>query len=662
MSELIHIADFETTVYKGQTYTEVWAAATVEMYTEDVKIFHSIAELFDYYVSLNCNVKAYFHNLKFDGNFWLSYLLNNLHFEQAIEKTGEKELDLAWIEQKYMKNRTFRYSISDMGQWYSIIIKYKNHYITILDSLKLLPFSVKKIGNDFKTKHQKLTMEYTGFRYAGCNITEQEKEYIANDVLVVKEALEIMYNEGYNKLTIGACCLGEFKKVFTLGLYEYTEVFPNLYDVKIDKKVYGAESAGEYIRKSYRGGWCYLARGKENRIYRNGTTADVNSLYPSVMSGESGNIYPVFLPKFWTGNYIPEQAAGKDKYFFIRVKTRFYLKKGKLPFIQVKSSRLYRATESLETSDVYDSESKTYSHVYMKDGEEHDTRVTMTLTMVDFQLIKEHYDLVDFEILDGCWFWTEAGIFDAYINKYKEMKLLSKGARRTLAKLFLNNLYGKMATSTDSSFKYAFVKEDKSIGFMEIPEYEKTPGYIPVGSAITSYARNFTIRAAQKNYHGVNKKGFIYADTDSIHCDLSPVQIKGIKVHDKDFLCWKLESSWDKAIFVRQKTYMEHVTAEDLQAIETPYNSIKCAGMPQKCKNLLELSMSGTAKPEGYTDENGIQHEWTEEEKEFLFYEDGSPIIRGYQDFHIGLCVPGKLIPKRIPGGVLLTETTYEMR
>lgn len=79
-----------------------------------------------------------------------------------------------------------------------------------------------------------------------------------------------------------------------------------------------------------------------------------------------------------------------------------------------------------------------------------------------------------------------------------------------------------MASSTDSSFKYAYVKEDNSIGFVPVIENNKTPGYIPVGSAITSYARNFTIRAAQKNYYGVDKPGFIYADTDSIHCDLPP--------------------------------------------------------------------------------------------------------------------------------------------
>lgn len=74
----------------------------------------------------------------------------------------------------------------------------------------------------------------------------------------------------------------------------------------------------------------------------------------------------------------------------------------------------------------------------------------------------------------------------------------SKDAMRELAKLFLNNLYGKMASNEDSSFKFAYIKEDKSIGFIPIAEANKKAGYIPVGSAITSYARNFTIRAAQK--------------------------------------------------------------------------------------------------------------------------------------------------------------------
>lgn len=648
------MCDFETTVYRNQKSTEVWASASTELFTDDsVQIFHSIQEQLDYFISLKCNIVAYYHNLKFDGSFWLSYLLIDKGYKQAYIKRGNK---VEWLQEKNMENNTFKYSISAKGQWYSIIIKVKNHFIEIRDSLKLLPFSVKKIGESFKTRHRKLEMEYTGFRYPGCEITDEEKKYIANDVLVVKEALEILFNEGHDKLTIGSCCLSEYKNICKHSLkneLDYNEMFPDVYDIPIDKNIYKCDNAGEWVKKSYKGGWCYLVKGKENKIYYNGTTADVNSLYPSMMSSESGNHYPVGKPTFWYGNYIPDEALEDNRYYFIRIKTRFYLKKDKLPFIQIKGNLLYKGTESLETSDIYDKETNQYyTHYRDLNGNLVDTRVELTLTMTDFILIKEHYELVDFEILDGCWFYTQIGIFDEYIQKYKHQKQISKGAKRELAKLFLNNLYGKMASSKDSSFKLAYVKDDKSIGFLPVSEFNKKPGYIPVGSAITSYARNFTIRTAQKNYHGVNNPGFIYADTDSIHCDLPPDQIKGIKVHAKDFCCWKLESCWDKAVFTRQKTYIEHVIAEDLETIEKPYNNIKCAGMPQKCKDLFELSMQGTAN---------YNEMWSDDERNFLFDENNKPIKRDFSDFKIGLSVPDKLRPKRILGGILLVETTYQM-
>ena len=179
------MCDFETTVYTGQVATEVWASASVELFTDSVSIFHSIGEQFEYFKSLKSNIVAYYHNLKFDGAFWLSYLLVDKHFKQAFNKIGEHDYDVEWQKEKEMTNNTFKYSISERGQWYSIIIKTGGYFIEIRDSLKLLPFSVKRIGESFATKHKKLEMEYTGFRYAGCNITDEEKKYIANDVLVV---------------------------------------------------------------------------------------------------------------------------------------------------------------------------------------------------------------------------------------------------------------------------------------------------------------------------------------------------------------------------------------------------------------------------------------------------------------------------------------------
>ena len=651
------MCDFETTVYKGQTSTEVWASASVEFYTEDVKIFHSIGEQLDYFISLDSNIIAYYHNLKFDGAFCFFFLLVDLGYKQAYQHNSYKENDISWCKDQFMENNSFKYSISDKGMWYTITIKTHNHTIQLRDSLKLLPFSVARIGKAFKTKHQKLEMVYEGFRYAGCNITDSEKEYIANDVLVVKEALEMMFNEGHKRLTIGSCCLNEYKNICnasTSNELSYEEMYPDIYDIKLDESKHNYNNAGEWIRKSYRGGWCYVVKGKENKLYHNGTTADVNSLYPSMMSSESGNRYPIGIPNFWCGNYIPDKALEPDKYYFIRIKTRFYIKPNKLPFIQIKGNLLYRGTECLESSDVYDRNTDTYYNHYTKDGILYDTRVELCLTMTDYELLKEHYELVDFEILDGCWFYSKVGIFDEYIEKYKRIKLESVGAKRELAKLFLNNLYGKMASSKDSSFKLAFTKDDKSIGFLPVTENNKQAGYIPVGSAITSYARNFTIRSAQMNYYGKDKAGFIYADTDSIHCDLPPDKIKGIIVDDKNFCCWKLESCWDVAIFTRQKTYIEHVVAENLKPIDKPYNNIKCAGMSKKCKDLLELSFQGNAQWD--------EKKYTKEELEFLFDKNHKPIVRYYTDFKVGLKIPSKLMPKRIKGGVLLVNTTYEMK
>lgn len=675
---LTFVADFETTVYEGQTNTEVWAAAIVETFTEDVKVFNSIDGLFEYILGFKFSSIIYFHNLKFDGEFWLSYLLKSQNFSPAFVWLNEKTGDFK--RRKEMKSGEFIYSISDKGLWYSVTIKNGPYYIELRDSLKLLPFSVAVIGQSFKTKHQKLSIEYTGFRKAGGEITEEEKSYIANDVLVVKEALEFMLLDGHDKMTIGSCCLEEFKArcpfqgTHTKTGLAFPDEFPNLYKIALPteetesgiKYIFGSSNMGEYIRKSYRGGWCYAVEGKTGKIFTNGTTADVNSLYPSMMHSESGNAFPVGNPTFWIGNYIPDEAKDGKHYYFVRIKTQFELKPGYLPCIQIKGSPFYRPNEWLRTSDI---KSHMTGEYFTKrrtlNGDIVDTSVELTLTQTDFSLIMEHYYLYNCEILDGCYFRSYLGVFDDYIDKYKKIKMSSKGAKRQLAKLFLNNLYGKMATSVDSSFKIAELKPDGSLGFKTIHKTDvERAGYIPIGTAITSYARNFTIRAAQKNYHGVDKPGFIYADTDSIHCDLSPNELQGIAVDDNDFCHWKLESCWDEAIFIRQKTYAEHITHENQVPVQNlsepkePYWEIKCAGMPEHCKELFLASLNPK------TAELVSDQDWCKlladdySPEEILFLEK----TRTIKDFDIGLTVPGKLMPVHFNGGILLMPTDFTMR
>lgn len=643
----VFVSDFETSVYEGQTRTEVWAAATVELGTETVVVHNSIAKWFNYIdeIAEYDNVVVYFHNLKFDGNFILWHVMFKTNFKPAATEISEDVVK--WDDARTLANRTYSYSIGRQGQWYAMRLGMHDHQVEIRDSLKLLPFALRKIGKDFKTKHQKLDIEYEGERHENGVITPDEREYIKNDVLVIKEALEIMYSQGHNKLTIGACCMSEFKSILQNDYSEFRNLFPRMDEVAIDSNVYGEPTADAYIRHAYKGGWCYLVKGKENRIYHNGTTADVNSLYPSVMSSESGSAYPYGNPKFWEGE-IPSILTGitrKQYYYFIKIRTRFKIKPGYLPFIQIKGNPMYKGTESLETSDIL-MNGKHYDY-YLQDGKKVPAYVTLTLTCTDWELMQEHYELIDCTVLSGCYFKAHIGFFDDYIDKYRKIKETSKGAQRQIAKLFLNNLYGKMATSTDSSFKWAERRDDEVVHFRNITEREKEPVYIPIGAAITSYARNFTIRHAQMNYHGKDKPGFIYADTDSLHMDLPSDQIVGLKVHPTAFCAWKLESCWDSALFVRQKTYAEHVTHEDLEPIDNPHWDIKCAGLPDNCKKLFLESVEQTGED---------NPKWNDEERTF------ARTKREITDFKVGLQVPGKLTPVHMPGGVVLERTMYELR
>ena len=93
------------------------------MFTEDVFIFHSIDETWKYLTELKSNLIVYYHNLKFDGNFWISFFLNKLHLKQAY--TGDGINSCEWCKDKEMYSNTFKYTISEMGQWYSIKVKSK---------------------------------------------------------------------------------------------------------------------------------------------------------------------------------------------------------------------------------------------------------------------------------------------------------------------------------------------------------------------------------------------------------------------------------------------------------------------------------------------------------------------------------------------------------
>lgn len=102
-------------------------------------------------------------------------------------------------------------------------------------------------------------------------------------------------------------------------------------------------------------------------------------------------------------------------------------------------------------------------------------------------------------------------------------------------------------------------------------EEQRTPVYIPVASFITAYARNKTIRSAQKVYDR-----FIYADTDSLH--LTGLEYpEDLEIHDTKLGAWAHESTFIRAKFIKPKTYIED---------NGDFLDVKACGMPDNIKRM----------------------------------------------------------------------------
>ena len=646
------MADFETTVDEDtstQEYTEVWAYGLARLFddTEHVEIGNNIKSFLDFFKFGKKTRKIiYFTNLKFDGSFILDYITRELNYKCAYDPENKK-----FIEDRYLRSGQFITTITDLGIWYTIVVNYEGYLLEFRDTLKLLPFSVEMLGEAFDTKHRKLKMEYKGNMCAYGDITEDQKKYITNDILVPKEALEKFLTEidGVEKppLTIGQSALSNFKKQFTFE--EWQKLFPNLCEMKIDISLYGSDNADSYIRMSYGGGWCYADENYTGIVNGKTYVYDVNSLYPAMLYY---NYFPVGLPTFTKD--IRELAINKNKYFFIRFKCNFELKKGYLPFIQLKHDLNFRSNENLSSSkwDRFGNRLRDY-------------KVELTLSRDMFQLFNQCYHIKDFEFLDGCLFEVESGLFVQYVNHYMRMKeratIEHNKVRRTTSKLYMNALYGKFGKNPMNAYKVVQYSEDTGDVKYEFDEGEQgKPVYIPIASAVTSYARCYTIRSALKN-----REYFRYSDTDSIHLVLPEgVEPKGIEIHDTKLGAWKLESVSEHSLFLRQKTYIEYTINKENKALST--YDIKACGLPEHSKILFEENLKGNY-PDGdilnipQYNSNGKIFDYqsillTKKEVEFMNQK------RTISDFKVGFSVPGKLLPKIIKGGTVLEEVDFTIK
>lgn len=570
-------ADFETSTWlKDESFVWAWALCEIGC-TGNLRIGNTIESFFEI-IKKEYNPVILFHNLKFDGEFILYYLLKN-----GYEYTDKKE----------RKSKTFSTLISDMGLFYEIevyldVTKTKTRKITFLDSLKVINQSVEQIAKTFNLEESKLTIDYNKPRKKGHILTNEEVEYIKNDVVIVAKAMGYLYSIGLTKMTAGSNALFEYRNIITNKKFE--KLFPKL-SYECDKD----------IRQAYKGGFTYLNPEYESVDVGEGEVLDVNSLYPSVMYD---CLLPFGEPYFFEGEYKEDRTY--PLYIQRITCSHFKIKKNKIPTIQIKH-RQYIDNE------------------YLLESDPDEEVVALTLTSVDLKLFLEQYDVDDLKYKCGWKFKAMHGLFKSYIDKWIEIKNKStisgnKGMRQ-IAKIMLNSLYGKFATGLDVQSKIPYLEDD--IVHYKLGEKETKEGlYLPIGAFITAYARDKTIRTSQaiKTY-SLNKYGvdlYYYSDTDSIHTGLTIDELKLFcDIDDVKLGCWKHESHFTKARFVRQKTYIEEINGE---------MHITCAGLPKRCYdqvnwNNFKVGLKVSGKLQFYHVKGGlnlIEEEFTVKEDKKL--------------------------------------------
>lgn len=575
------MCDFETT--NDPLDCRIWHWGAYDMKTDEFFQGKSIEDFHRFIrkQSAKASINIHFHNLKFDSEFLIYYLM----------KIGYTHS----TESKLYPNQ-FSTLISDMRVYYSMkICTGVRRFVHVFDSLKVIPLRVDMIPKAFNLPYKKLSIDYNLKRPKGYEPTDQEILYLKADCQIVAKALNTLKDRGMTKMTAASNSLHSFKAGEPEELFRRR--FPIL-EPEVDQD----------IRASYRGGYTYCNPTYQGLLVEHGNVFDVNSLYPYVMRHK---LLPFGEPIRYAGEYEPDVSY---PLYIQMIRCQFKIKPGYVPMIQLRNSRFHRQNEYVEDSEIIEN---------------------IMLTSVDLEMFMEHYEVKFLEYIGGYKFRGSTTIFADFIDYWMNVKVTAeqegnKGLRY-IAKLQMNSLYGKWATSPHvRSSIPVFDREGDMVKYVSGADELKDPLYIPLASFITSYARQETITAIQNNFDR-----FLYCDTDSVHMIGEPI---GLRVHASDLGAWKHEMVMLKGKFLRPKCYMEYgYDPKDPTKIE---QKVTVAGMSDRIHDSVTFDNF---------------------ELDTVFTDDPTHAEPGKKVVYIGSEFMN-LRPLRVSGGVCLLKKDYTLR
>ena len=672
-----YVADFETSS-TDETDEEVFVYATGLMKVNDkrnILYYNNNIENFvkDLYKMETSTTVIYFHNLSFDIEFLLNYLVNKQGFKQVVNSYEENEegLNIKSDKRELKQSKTFEIIYAN-GTFYQVTLNlYYDKFIDgkkektcmkqiiFKDSYKIASFPLVKIAKDFLgITIPKDGINHHYIRRRNYLLNSEEMKYLFDDVKILKDFVNLILIQGINvnsnykviidKMTIASQSLNEFKHLmfesFKDGSYVSCEAFKNFDNAEIKGEKESAKNLNNlfesvfpqislqldsFIRRSYFGGIVYknseLVDSLEGDIC--GLVYDVNSLYPSVMRAR---LLPYGLPVSFNGDYNKSDIDKKEYPLYfqeIRVK-KFHIKHGYIPNIQIRNSQNFNGTVYAKSNKYIDF-----------DGLEKYEECNFVFSNIQLEYFLKSYDIEGIDYIRGIAFKGSYGIFDRYIDTFMEMKKNGKGAVRATAKLFLNSLYGKFGMNP--------IKEEKIIDYQENTfstistdndgnklDYLDKGVFIAMASFITSYAREVLLTSIEKVYDR-----FLYCDTDSIH--ITGYNIPNIVIHDKNLGAWKLEGKFTKAKYIGAKRYAEF--------IDNKWD-IKCCGLSRDIMEKITMDIFECCEFTPKEIKKNIDKLYT---KDDIFY---------YKDKECTKKVKGLVRSKKkkyVKGGIVIKEQPY---
>ena len=600
------VFDIEACAIKNHTEMLTYSIACMSCYDKnDIMYWYNDVEYFlDMLLLSNAKtLKIYAHNCLYDVKpFLLKYVEkygNNeckvkTYNKKEYDKYNKKDVEVTYRSYKQDELKPFEYKLSIKdGIFYGLTIQTDTTKIEFLDSYKIIPQSLQKACNDFlDLKLSKEGIDYNKERTLQDVLTKEEMNYIYDDVFGLKYLIKFTVIDGFDingkhvqftKLTNSAQSMYDYKITLLEDYENKTNCFSNsdFYDY-VEERLIGTNfnSTKKYVerlnilfeavfpvqscfmdnweRLSYYGGLCtphYENVKKFSKMkIKHGKVYDVNSLYPSRMEAE-------LLP-YGEGHYFEKPYCNmNDEYkkqfpLYIQDITihDISIKESKMFFLQVKNNEYFNGRELIKYN-------------LDKDGNLIDLHLRLCNPLLE--LMFECYDVKSYTLGGHIAFRGIKGLFDNYLQFWKEVKQTSKGAKRAVAKFRQNGLYGKYGMSGDNEI-IRFKNNDGIFTIEHTGEtYVSNAIYLPMATFITSYAKCYLVNAINKNF-----ERFLYCDTDSIHL-YGDDDASGIEIDSKKYGAWDNEMNFDDFKYLSPKRYAE-------KNIINGKWTIKCCGLTDK--------------------------------------------------------------------------------